>query len=106
MKGLKDEKRKATYHLGLALAIRGKLIWSTEKISDRGLIAEKLIDKEIPLYRWMGHLWYYPKFNKVFNMLSKEEKEKIRKQAVGIKRGLRKVIKEILEKNKKLVLRD
>ncbi len=95
MKDLKGEKRKAAYHLALALAKKGKLIWSTEQISDRGYIAEELIDKEIPPYRWMGHLWYYPHHNKVFNKLSEEEKKEVRKQGAGIKRGLRRKINEL-----------
>jgi len=96
MKCLKGEKRKASYRLALALAKRGSLIWSIEEISDKGFISEELIDKEIPLYRWMGHLWYYPQHKKVFNKLSEEEKEEVRKQATRIKRELRKVIKTFI----------
>ncbi|MDP3994862.1 MAG: non-canonical purine NTP pyrophosphatase [bacterium] len=99
MKGLKGEKRRASYRLALALAKEGKSIWSTEQISDKGYISEKLSDKEIPPYRWMGHLWYYPQHQKVFNKLSEEEKKDVRKQAVGIKRNLRKAIEGILETN-------
>lgn len=95
MKDLKGEKRKASYHLALALAKEGKLIWSTEQITEKGLISESLIDKEIPPYLWVGHLWYYSQFKKVFNKLSEEEKEEVRKQAAGIKRKLRKAIREI-----------
>jgi len=97
MKDLKGEKRKAAYHLALALAKKGKLIWSTKQISDRGHVAENLPDREIPPYRWMGHLWYYPKYNKVFNKLSEKEKEEVRKQGVNIKESLGKIIKEILK---------
>ncbi len=100
MKGLTGEKRKASYRLALALAKNGKLIWSTEQISDNGFISEELIDKEIPPYRWMGHLWYYPQYNKVFNKLSEKEKEEVRKQGIGIKESLGKAIKEILKTNK------
>ncbi len=100
MKELKGEKRRASYRLALALAKEGNLIWSTEQISDRGYIAEELPDREIPPYRWMGHLWYYPQHQKVFNNLSEEEKEKdVRKRAVGIKRSLRRAIEGILETN-------
>lgn len=101
MKDLKGEKRKAAYHLALAFAKGGKLIWSTEQISDNGFISEELIDKEIPPYRWMGHLWYYPQYNKVFNKLSEKEKEEVRKQGIEIKKNLRKIIEKILEKNNK-----
>ena len=97
MKGLKGEKRKAIYQLALALAKSGNLVWSTERISDRGYITERLPDRVIPEYRWMGHLWYYPQFQKVFNKLSREEKETVRKQAIGLKKDLRTVIKEILK---------
>lgn len=96
MKNLKGEKRKAEYHLGLALAKNGKLIWSTEQISDRGLIARSLPDKEIPLYRWVGHLWYYPKYKKVFNKLNEEQKEEVRQQGIRIKKSLEKAIKSQL----------
>jgi len=97
MRGLKREKRKAIYQLALALAKNGNLIWSIEQISDRGYITEQLPDRTIPEYRWMGHLWYYPQFQKVFNKLSREEKEKVRKQAIGLKENLRTVIEEILK---------
>jgi len=96
MKGLKGEKRKAIYRLALALAKNGNLIWSIEQISDRGYITEQLPDRAIPEYRWMGHLWYYPQFQKVFNKLSEEEKETVRKQAKELKRNLRIAVKEIL----------
>jgi len=95
MKGLKGEKRKASYRLALALAKKGKLIWSTEQITDKGFIVEELSDKEIPPYRWMGHLWYYPQHKKVFNQLSEKEKNEVRKQGIRIRRSLKKKIKEL-----------
>jgi len=95
MKGLKGEKRKASYRLALALAKKGKLIWSTERVTDQGVITEKLSDKEIPHHRWMGHLLISPLHNKVFNKLSEEEKNEVRKQGEGIKKSLRRAIKEI-----------
>lgn len=95
MKGLKREKRQASYRLALALAKKGMLIWSTEQITDRGFITEEFVDKEIPPYRWMGHLWYYPQHKKVFNKLSKREKEEVRTQGAKIKRDLRKVIEKV-----------
>lgn len=97
MKELKGGKRKATYYLALALALKGKIIWSTEQISDTGYIAEKLPDRKIPEYRWMGHVWYYPLYKKVFNKLSEKEKGEVRKQGAGIKRSLRRKIKQILK---------
>lgn len=100
MKGLKGEKRKASYRLALALAKKGNLVWSTEQIVDKGFISEELPDREIPPYRWMGHIWYYPQHKKVFNNLSEEEKNEVRKQGIGIKRSLRRIIKEILKTNK------
>ena len=100
MKGLKGKKRRVSNRLALALAKKGKLIWSTEQTTDKGYISEELPDREIPAYSWMGHLWYYPQHKKVFNKLSDEEKKEVRKQGAGIKRSLRKAIKGILEKNK------
>jgi len=90
MKSLRGEKRKASYRLALALAKKSKLVWSTEQITDKGFIAEELFNREIPPYRWMGHLWYYPQFEKVFNQLNEKEKNEVRKQGAGIKRSLRK----------------
>ncbi len=95
MKGLKGEKREARYRLALAIAKNGKLIWSTERVTDQGLIAEKLCDRKIPQYRWMGHLLISPLHNKVFNKLTEEEKNELRKQGKGLERSLRKIIKEI-----------
>jgi len=48
----------------------------------------------------MGHLWYYPKYKKVFNKLSEKEKEEVRKQGEGIKKSLQIKIKEILSTTK------
>lgn len=95
MKDLEGEKRKASYRLALALAKKGKLIWSTEKITDKGFITEELFDREIPPYRWMGHLWYYPQHKKVFNQLSEKQKNEVRKQGAEIKSSLRKKIKQL-----------
>lgn len=97
MKGLKGEKRKASYRLALALAKKGIIIWSTEQITDRGYLVEKLTDRLIPEYRWMGHLWYYPQYKNVFNKLSEKEKDGVRKQGLRLKRSLRRKIKEILK---------
>jgi len=99
MKNLKGEKRKVCYRLALALARKSSLIWSIERITERGFISEKLYDREIPLYRWMGHLWYYPQRKKVFNQMSEKEKKEVRKQGTEIKKNLKKAIKGILEKN-------
>jgi len=96
MKGLKGERRKAAYRLALALAGKGKLVWSTEQITDKGYLIEELPDNEIPQYRWMGHLWYYPQYQRVFNKLSEQQKEETRKQAVRIKKALRKAIRKLL----------
>lgn len=92
MKGLKDKDREVTYRLALALAKNGKIIWSKEEITDRGFITQDLIDEDIPQYRWMGHIWYYPKHKKVFNKLSKKELEDIRKQGKKLQMSLRKII--------------
>ena len=99
MKGLKGKKRKASYRLALALAKKGNLIWSIEQISDRGYIAKQLPDRVIPEYHWMSHLWYYPQYQKVFDKLSEEEKETVRKQAAELKKNLRMAIKEILKRS-------
>lgn len=99
MKDLVGKKREASYSLALALAKNRKLIWSAEQITDRGLISNKLFNKEIPSYRWMGHLWYYPQYQKVFNELNEDEKEEIRRQGVEIKKDLKKTIKAILKNN-------
>ena len=96
MNGLKGEERKVEYRLALALAKNGNLLWSTEQISDKGYIAEQLFNRVIPKYRWMGHLWYYPQYQKVFNKLSEEEKETVRKQAAELKENLRMAVKKIL----------
>jgi len=96
MQGVKGKNREAMYYLSLALAKNGVLIWSTEQIYDKGYIAEELPDRQIPQYLWMSHLWYYHQYKKVFNHLTKKEKEGVRKQGLGIKRSLRRKMKEIV----------
>ena len=97
MKGLKGEKRKAVYRLALALAKKGRLIWSTEQITDKGFITEEFIDRKIPPYRWMGHLWYYPQHKKVFNKLTETEKNQVRKQGAKLKEELREIIERLTD---------
>ena len=100
MKDLKGEERRATNHFAMALALKGNLLWSDQQIIERAYIIEELPDREIPQYKWMSHVWYYPQYNKVLNKLNDEEKEELRIQAVGIKNSLRKKIEEILLLNR------
>jgi XTP/dITP diphosphohydrolase len=100
MISLTGDRRKACYKLALALAKKGELIWSAEQITDRGLIAENLFDSNIPQYRWMGHLWYYPEFKKVFNQLDAEQKNEVRKQGAEMKKVITEMINEIIKTNK------
>ncbi len=95
MKGLSGEERKATFYLALALAKNGKLIWSDVQITDQGYILEKLPDEDIPQYKWMSHLWYYPKYDKVFNKLSDREKSEVRLKAEKIKKKLRNIVNKL-----------
>lgn len=92
MKELKGKKREATYFLALALAKNGKVIWSKVEITDKGFIAKDLIDKDIPEYRWMGHIWYYPKHKKVFNKLNMKELEDVRKQGKKLQKNLQEIL--------------
>jgi len=97
MKELKDKKREATYYLALALAKNGKVIWSKEETTDKGFIAKDLIDKDIPEYRWMGHIWYYPKHKKVFNKLNIKQLEDIRKQGKKLQESLQQILENVSE---------
>ncbi|MBU0998220.1 hypothetical protein KJ570_01655 [Patescibacteria group bacterium] len=96
MKDLKGEERKVIYHLALALAKNGKVIWSKEEITDKGFIAKDLIDNNIPKYRWMGHIWYYPKHKKVFNQLNKNELADVRKEGKKLQISLQKQLEKII----------
>jgi len=97
MQGLKGDQRKASYRLALALAKNSRLLWSAQQVTDRGFIADRLINKNIPPYRWMGHLWYYPEYRKVFYQLTEAEKQQVRKQGTGLKTELKKVITALLK---------
>jgi len=97
MKNLKGEDRKCAYHLALALAKNGRLLWSFEDISDVGYVIEKPDDSEIPPYRWMGHIWYYPKFKKTFNQMTEAERNDVRKQGDKIKEKLHQFYEEKLD---------
>ena len=97
MKDLHGDERKITNSLALALAYKGELLWSDEQITERGFVAESLIDEEIPTYRWIGHLWYYSQFKKVFNKLDENELSEVRKQSDGLKKSLKKGIENLLK---------
>ncbi len=88
MKDLKDEDRKAEYHLALAIALNGKLLWVEEAITEKGYITQELVDEDITETMWMGHIWFYPEFGKVFNKLTEFEKKKVRKQSKNLKKSL------------------
>lgn len=99
MKELKGENRKCTYHLALALAKQGQLIWSFEDIYDNGYIVEKPSEAEIPNGKWMGFIWLYPQYQKVFTELNEEEVKEIRKQGNKIKENLQQELKNIEKSN-------
>ena len=93
MKGLKGEERKCTYHLALALAKQGQLIWSFEDIYDKGYIVEKPSESEIQNGRWMGFIWLYPQYQKVFTELNEDQIKEVRKQGNIIKKNLQQTLK-------------
>lgn len=95
MTGLKGEQRRVEYYLAIALALNGKVLWSGEDITDRGYIVEKLVDENIPSGFWMGHVWYYPKYNQISTRISKEEQLENRKLEDGLKKRLREYITSI-----------
>jgi XTP/dITP diphosphohydrolase len=95
MSGLKGEDRKCTYHLALAIAKDGNILWSTKDIIDKGYIVEKPENTEIPPYKWMNHVWYYPQFNKTANQVNSTEREEIRKMAEYSKKSLQLFLKTI-----------
>ena len=96
MEGLKGDDRRCNYKLALALAKNGKLLWSYQDITDVGYIIEKPGDSEIPPYRWMGHLWYYPQFKKTFNQMNEKERNEVRKQGDRIKEELQRYLKDLI----------
>jgi len=96
MDGLKGEERKVICYLSVALAYKGNLIWSTEGMNDNGYIIDELTSEDVPLGRWMGHVWYYPQFKEVNTKITEEEKIEVRSQEEGIKMKLRKVIEGLI----------
>ncbi len=95
MTGLKGEERKCAYHLALAVAKNGKLLWSMDDITDLGYLVEKIEDTEIPLHMWMGQAWYYPKYKRTYNQLGGLEKEEIRQLSRNLKEKLQEFLKQI-----------
>lgn len=96
MKDLKGEERKVSYHLALALAKNGRLIWSKGDVTDKGYITEQLIDENIPKYFWMGQIWYYPEFKKISTRLNKKEQGEVRKQGKWLRESLIKQLKRFI----------
>jgi len=92
MNGLKGEERRVICYLSVALAYKGNLIWSTEEMNDNGYIIDELTSQDIPLGRWMGHVWYYPQFKEVNTKITDEQRLEVRNQEEGIKRKLRETI--------------
>ncbi|KKP92274.1 MAG: Non-canonical purine NTP pyrophosphatase [candidate division WS6 bacterium GW2011_GWC1_36_11] len=96
MNGLKGEERKVICYLSVALAYQGNIIWSTEEMNDNGYIIDTLTSEDIPLGRWMGHVWYYPQFKEVNTKITEEQRLEIRNQEEGIKMELREVIEGLI----------
>lgn len=92
MEGLQGEDRRIENYLALALAKNGKLLWVDEDITERGYVTEDLVDENIPENRWLGHIWYYHEFNKVFNKLNDIELIKVREQSKNLKKSLQKFL--------------
>jgi XTP/dITP diphosphohydrolase len=95
MTGLKGEARKAEYHLALSLAKNGEIIETFEDITDRGYIVENLPKGDIPYGMWMGHIWYYPKFNKTLTQLDNREVAKVNELLDGLKKEIKTVLKDL-----------
>lgn len=95
MKDIKKEDRKVEYHLALALALKGKIVGVLEDITDRGYIVEKMPESDIPSGMWMGHIWYYPKFQKTLTQLKGIELNEVNKQGDVLKEGLKRLIRGI-----------
>ena len=95
MKGLEGENRRCSYQLALALAKNGELLWSHQEVTDEGYIIERPDDSEIPPYRWMGHLWYYPELKKTFNQMDENERNEVRKQGDKLKNELQQFLRKV-----------
>lgn len=95
MDGLQGEDRKAEYHLALALALNGKIVFTTEGVTDRGYIVDTFPKGDIPLYQWMGHIWYYPELKKTYTTLNDFESSQVRRVADKIKGEIQKAVMKI-----------
>ena len=65
-------------------------------MNDNGYIIDTLTSEDIPLGRWMGHVWYYPQFKEVNTKITEEQRLEIRNQEEGIKMELREVIEGLI----------
>ncbi|MFA6272007.1 MAG: non-canonical purine NTP pyrophosphatase [Patescibacteria group bacterium] len=83
MKDLKGEERVAEYSFALALGYQGKVLWSTEEITEKGLILEDQKDLEIPEYKWMGQLLYFPEYKNIHNKLTDNQRADLRTKSMA-----------------------
>lgn len=95
MVGLTGEERACEHHFAVALAHSGEVIWSQEEVCETGVISEDPIDGEIPPYRWMGSLWYYPQFGKRELFLTDQEKEIVRETRIPLKKGFQEAVRNM-----------
>jgi inosine/xanthosine triphosphate pyrophosphatase family protein len=98
MDGLKGEERLAEEHFALALGYKGEVIWSAEDTVDTGYIVEMASEDEIPPYKWMGHVWYYPDLGKTYNNMTDSEVENKRKRSSKLRSLLKEKIEGILQR--------
>ncbi len=83
MNGLKGSERKAEYRFALAIGLKGEVLWSEEEVTEKGFIAEKLLDENIPEFKWMGQVLYFPEYERIHNNLSFEQRVDLREKSMS-----------------------
>ncbi len=78
MRALKGDQRASFYHIALALAKNGKLLWSQEIAGESGMIVEEDHTENIEANSWMAVVWNYPELGKTDYQLTPGERTKIR----------------------------
>ena len=82
----RGEQRKATWVEALAVADRGRLLASWELQGATGTIADHYVDLPQTAGFWAFSIWYFPEFDKTYNQLSLQEREKLEDHWVRLRR--------------------
>ncbi len=77
MKGKSGDKRKASWNEAIAIARKGRLLFSKQVEGIEGILQNDFDEKKYKEGIWLCSIWFFPQFGKNFFDLSKDEVDEV-----------------------------